>query len=126
MKQNYPGVPNLDSAAASPVTSRFGRVGALLLALGLSLSAKAQQPASEPFFRADGEARAAAAATPLAAALFHAQALTLDVAGLRAALATASPETQPGATPLVLALPAALAARFGLIASEWPTRRLEL
>jgi len=105
MKQNYPGVPNLDSAAASPVTSRFGRVGALLLALGLSLSAKAQQPASEPFFRADGEARAAAAATPLAAALFHAQALTLDVAGLRAALATASPETQPGATPLVLALP---------------------
>jgi hypothetical protein len=57
------------------------------------------------FFQADAEARGAAAGTPLAAALYNYQALTLDVNGLRAALATAPPETQAGAAPLVLGLP---------------------
>ncbi|GAB3587594.1 hypothetical protein GCM10027345_38550 [Hymenobacter daeguensis] len=81
-----------------------GRVGTLLLALGLTLGARAQQ-ASAPFFQADAEARGAAAVSPLSAALFHAQPLTLDVNGLRTALATAPPETRVGAAPLVLALP---------------------
>ncbi len=76
----------------------------MLLWLGMALGAKAQQRAPQ-FFHPDNEARAAAAASPLAAALFHSQALTLDVAGLRAALTTAPTETQAGTTPLVLALP---------------------
>ncbi|GAA3985780.1 hypothetical protein GCM10022407_33320 [Hymenobacter antarcticus] len=66
------------------------------------MSAQAQ---TTQFFRADAEARGSAAASPLAAALRHSQPLTLDVAGLRAALATAPTETQAGAAPLVLALP---------------------
>lgn len=75
----------------------------MLLALGLTLGANAQQ-ASAPYFQADAEARGAAAVSPLSAALFHSQPLTLDVNGLRAALATAPLETQ-SAAPLVLALP---------------------
>ena len=72
--------------------------------LGFGLRAQAQSPAPQ-FFQADAEARAAAAASPLAGALFHSRALTLDVAGLRAALATAPPETRTSEAPLVLALP---------------------
>ena len=85
----------------------LGRVGAaLLLALGLAPGVRAQAPQqAQPFFRVDAEARAAAAASPLSAALLHSQALTLDVAALRTALATAPTETQAGAVPLVLALP---------------------
>ncbi|MDO7849489.1 M12 family metallo-peptidase, partial [Hymenobacter sp. M29] len=82
--------------------SRFG--GMLLLSLGLSLGAQAQQVGSQ-FFQADGEAKSAAAVAPLSAALYHSQALTLDLSGLSSALATAPAETQVGAAPLVLALP---------------------
>ncbi|MBJ6111485.1 IPT/TIG domain-containing protein [Hymenobacter sp. BT523] len=106
MKQPYqprPATPQ--SPACSSARKGAARVGLLLLALlGLSAAAQAQQLDS-PFFRADAEAKAAAAASPLSAALFHAQPLTLDVAGLRTALATAPSETQAGAAPLVLALP---------------------
>ncbi|MBF9239691.1 IPT/TIG domain-containing protein [Hymenobacter sp. BT683] len=81
----------------------------LLLAWGASLSVKAQQTAYQrspaKFFQANAEARAVAATSPLAAALFRSQALTLDVPALRAALAAAPKETQPTAAPLVLALP---------------------
>ncbi|GAB3871820.1 hypothetical protein GCM10028824_21480 [Hymenobacter segetis] len=76
----------------------------MLLALGLTLGANAQQTAPQ-FFEADAEARRVAAASPLAAALFHSQALTLDVNSLQAALATAPPEIRSSAAPLVLALP---------------------
>jgi hypothetical protein len=69
--------------------------------MGLTLGANAQTP----FFQSDAEARSAAASAPLSAALFHSQPLTLDVNGLRAALATAPVETRGGAVPLVLALP---------------------
>jgi hypothetical protein len=85
-------------------TSGRGRIGAVLLALGLTLGAKAQQTAPQ-FFEADAEARRVAAASPLAAALRHSQPLTLDVSRLQSALATAPLETQPNAAPLVLALP---------------------
>ena len=79
------------------------RHGALLLLLaGMATNAQAQQSAS--FFQADAAARSAAV-TPLAKALRHAQALTLDAAGLQAALATAPVETQANKAPLVLALP---------------------
>ncbi|GAB3849792.1 hypothetical protein GCM10028822_14150 [Hymenobacter terrigena] len=76
----------------------------MLLAMGLTFGAQAQQAAPQ-FFEADAEARRVAAASPLAAALFHSQALTLDVNSLQAALATAPPETRTDAAPLVLALP---------------------
>ena len=83
----------------------FLRLGSLLgLMLGLALGAAAQQGAPQ-FFEADAEARGAAAASPLAATLVHSMALTLDVNGLRAALATAPLETRANAVPLVLALP---------------------
>ncbi|MDB5271001.1 MAG: hypothetical protein JWP58_4041, partial [Hymenobacter sp.] len=104
MNQRYFRWPTTQRLATAAAGSGRGRVGALLLALGLTLGAKAQQAAPQ-FFRADAEARSAAAASPLAAALFHAQPLTLDVNGLRAALATAPLETRPDAAPLVLALP---------------------
>ncbi|SHJ10275.1 Por secretion system C-terminal sorting domain-containing protein [Hymenobacter daecheongensis DSM 21074] len=87
-------------APVSP--GRLGRRAALLLLLAsLVTGTQAQHPAS--FFQADAAARSAA--SPLARALFHSRALTLDVAGLRAALATAPRETQASAAPLVLALP---------------------
>ena len=105
MKQSYfrrPNTQRLVTVAAA--AGGRGRVGALLLALGLTFGAKAQQ-ASPPFFQGDAEARSAAAASPLSAALFHSRPLSLDVNGLRAALATAPLETQADAMPLVLALP---------------------
>ena len=104
MKQNYFRRPNTQRLATAAAGSGRGRVGTLLLALGLSFGAKAQQTAPQ-FFQADAEARSAAAASPLSAALFHSQPLSLDVNGLRAALATAPLETRPDAAPLVLALP---------------------
>ena len=79
------------------------RTGALLLtALSFGFGAQAQAPAS--FFQTDAAARSATAASPLAAALYHSRALTADLTGLRAALATAPPEGR-AAAPLVLALP---------------------
>ena len=79
------------------------RVSALVLAmLGLAAGARAQKTMS--YFRVDTEAQRAAAVSPLAAALTRSQALTLDEAALRAALATTPAEGQAGA-PLELALP---------------------
>ena len=104
MKQPY----KRRSATQRPTTilaakAALRRVGALLLlGAGSVLSAQAQ---TSQFFRADAEARGAAAASPLAAALRHSQPLTLDVAGLRAALVTAPSENQAGLAPLVVALP---------------------
>jgi hypothetical protein len=106
MKERYQARP-ATFGPHHPSSARKGlvRFGQLLLALlGFSLGARGQQLDS-PFFRADAEAKAAAAVSPLAAALFQAQPLTLDVAALRAALATAPLETKAGAAPLVLALP---------------------
>ena len=105
MTRPYTHSPAVQRPASTPlVGSGLKRAGGLLLWLGMALGARAQQRAPQ-FFRVDNEAQAAAAASPLAAALFQSQALTLDVAGLRAALATAPSETQAGAVPLVLALP---------------------
>jgi hypothetical protein len=115
MTQRYSRWPaTLGLATSSAARTGRGRVGALLLALGISFGAQAQQAAPQ-FFQADAEARGAAASSPLAAALFRSQALTLDVAGLRSALATAPLETQ-AAAPLVLSLPLpnGNAARFAL------------
>ncbi|MBF9220237.1 reprolysin-like metallopeptidase [Hymenobacter ruricola] len=109
MKKRYlprparPQLPSNSSARKGP--ARMGRLLLALFALlGVSGGARAQRLDS-PFFRADAEAKAAAATSPLAAALFHSQALTLDLASLRAALVTAPLETKAGAAPLVLALP---------------------
>ena len=91
-----------DNKSAPPIAPGAGlrRLGTLLLAtLGLALGAHGQQRPAASFFRADGAT--AARTTGLA----RAQALTLDEAGLRAALATAPPESRAGAAPLVLALP---------------------
>ena len=105
MKHPYKCSPATQrSAPLAAMRGGLRRAGTLLVGLGLALGARAQQAAPQ-FFRADGEARAAAVASPLAAALRQAQPLTLDVAGLRVALATAPAETQSGAAPLVLALP---------------------
>ena len=106
MNKLYNGRSAPPRLAPTPaVGSGLRRAGAVLLALlGLGLRAQAQSPAPQ-FFQTDAEAQAAAAASPLARALFHSRALTLDVAGLRAALAAAPRETQAGAAPLVLALP---------------------
>ncbi|MCI1189277.1 IPT/TIG domain-containing protein [Hymenobacter sp. DH14] len=91
------------STGLAAASRHLRRTSALLLAtLGLAVGARAQQ--TSPYFRADAEARSAAAVSPLAAALTHSQALTLDEAALRAALATAPFEGQAGA-PLELALP---------------------
>jgi hypothetical protein len=105
MTQRYSRWPAaLRLAASAAAGTGRGRAGALLLALGLTFGAKAQQAAPQ-FFQTDAEARSAAAASPLSAALFHSQPLTLDVNGLRAALATAPLENRADVTPLVLALP---------------------
>lgn len=106
MNHSYSGQPApRRRTPVSAIGAGLRRAGAVLLALaGLTQGARAQQ-AAPPFFHSDAEARAAAAVSPLSAALFHAQPLTLDVAGLRAALATAPLETVAGAAPLVLALP---------------------
>ena len=80
------------------------RTSALVLAtLGLAAGAQAQK--ATPYFRADAEARSAAAVTPLAAALTQSQALTLNETALRAALAVAPFEGQASAAPLELVLP---------------------
>jgi hypothetical protein len=73
----------------------------------LALMAHAQQgPASAGFFTDDASARRVAAASPAAAALTASRALTLDEAGLRAALATAPLESRGSAAkPLLLTLP---------------------
>ena len=86
-----------------------------LATCGLAFNVRAQAPAPR-FFQADAEARGAAATSSLAARLLHAQALTLDVSSLRAALATAPLETRASAAPLVLALPLpdGSSARFAL------------
>ncbi len=90
-------------AALAATGRNLRRTSALVLAtLGLAVGAHAQQ--TTPYFRADAEARSAAAGSPLAAALTRSQALTLDEAALRSALATAPFEGQAGA-PLELALP---------------------
>jgi hypothetical protein len=105
--QRRPGI-HLSAAALGAVTN-LRRVGALLaLALGLAPGAKAQTKPAPQFFRDDNAARGAAARST--EALPRARALTLDVAGLRAALATAPAETKARAArsapaPLVLALP---------------------
>lgn len=106
MKKSYKSrlVPQRP-ASSSGVGTGLRRVGTLLLTvLGMAFGANAQQAVPQ-FFQADGEARGKASASPLASALYHAQALTLDVNGLRAALATAPAETLAGAVPLVLVLP---------------------
>lgn len=76
-----------------------------LLGLGLSLSAQAQQRPALRFFADDDAARRVATTSPLAARLQSARPLSLEVSGLRAALATAPPETRAAAQPLLLVLP---------------------
>ncbi|GAB3838995.1 reprolysin-like metallopeptidase [Hymenobacter jeollabukensis] len=71
------------------------------LSVGLGTGAQAQQRAAAPYFQDE----ATASRTALSAALRHSRPLTLNAAGLRAALATAPAETSPGAAPLTLALP---------------------
>jgi hypothetical protein len=94
------------AAAGTSTPVSIARGGsALLLALATTLGAQAQQRALPTFFQTDGAARAAAATSPLAAALHRSRPLTLDVANLRSALAAAPQETQPGTSPVVLALP---------------------
>ena len=107
MKQLSNGLPpRLEPAVAVGTGARLRQVGTvLLLGLGLSPGARAQQRPAPNFFTADAAAKVAAAKSRLMPALRHAQALTLDVPGLRAALATAPAETRPAATPLVLVLP---------------------
>ena len=102
MQERYNSGPAAPAGLAA-ASRHLRRTGALVLAtLGLAAGAHAQQ--ATPYFRADTEARSAAAVSPLAAALTRSQALTLDAAALRAVLATAPPEGQAGA-PLELALP---------------------
>ncbi|MET4076348.1 IPT/TIG domain-containing protein [Hymenobacter sp. UYCo722] len=102
MQERYNSGPTASNALVA-AGRHLRRTSALVLAsLGLAAGAQAQQ--ATPYFRADAEARSAAAVSPLAAALTRSQALTLDEAALRAVLATAPPEGQASA-PLVLALP---------------------
>ncbi|MET4076349.1 reprolysin-like metallopeptidase [Hymenobacter sp. UYCo722] len=113
--------------AAAGAGTRLKQFGALLLlGLGLASVAQAQQRPAPNFFTADAAAKSAAAKSRLTPALRHAQALSLDVPGLRAALATAPPETQATAAPLVLALPLpdGSTARFAL--REAPVMEPEL
>ena len=107
MIKRYHGRPAiLGSITTCAAGAGLRRIGALLfLMLGMGLNAKAQTKATAPFFRSDSEARSAAAVSRLSAALFRSQALTVDVAGLRGALAAAPLEAQAGAAPLVVVLP---------------------
>ncbi|RYY19562.1 MAG: hypothetical protein EOO36_05515, partial [Cytophagaceae bacterium] len=75
-----------------------------LLGLTLALPAQAQQKASG-FFTDDASARRAASTSPLARTLPSARPLTLDVPGLRTAIAAAPLEARATAQPLVLTLP---------------------
>ncbi|RAK65999.1 reprolysin-like metallopeptidase [Hymenobacter edaphi] len=80
----------------------YFRAAACCVALGVALTGGAQaQRRAAAYFQDD----ATAGRSALGAALQHSRPLTLNVAGLRAALATAPAETQPGAAPLTLALP---------------------
>ncbi len=74
-------------------------LGSLALGVCPPTAALAQEPAAVLLHDA------AAAPSPLAAALAHARPLVLDPAAARALLATAPPENQLSAPPLVLALP---------------------
>ena len=101
MQQRYNSEP-ASSTGLAAAGRHLRRTSAMVLAtLGLAVGAHAQ---TTPYFRADAEARGAAAVSPLAAALTKSQALTLDEAALRAALATAPFEGTGGAA-LELALP---------------------
>jgi len=75
-----------------------------LLGLGLALNAQAQQPAPN-FFSDDAAARQAANVSPLKAALAASRPLSLNVAGLRTALAAAPLERTAGTQALLLTLP---------------------
>ena len=75
-------------------------LGGLVLLAGSQTAAWAQPVPAIALFHDES-----AAASPLAAALERSRPLAFDVAAARAALATAPPENQPGAAPLVLALP---------------------
>ena len=101
-------------------TSRFYWLQALpngpwrLLLLVLLLSTAAHRPATaqevgraQPprFFRADAKALSAAARSPLAPRLRQYRAYSLDLAGLRTALAAAPLRSAPAAQPVVLTLP---------------------
>ncbi|GAA4347393.1 hypothetical protein GCM10023185_02470 [Hymenobacter saemangeumensis] len=106
MKQDYMRLRGTHSPAKPFFAGAgFRRASAILAILGLSLGSQAQQRQAPSFFQEDGAARAAAANSPLAAALFSSRPLTLDLTAIRAALATAPRETQAGTAPLVLALP---------------------
>ena len=107
MKQCYESRLVIQWQATVFVTNAgLNRVSTLLVVLwlGIILGVQAQQRTPQ-FFQPDKAAHAAAAASPLAAALFRSQALTLDMASLRAVLATAPSENQIGAVPVVLDLP---------------------
>ncbi|MGI4869544.1 MAG: reprolysin-like metallopeptidase [Janthinobacterium lividum] len=93
----------LRELATLPGRAARGWRPALLTAAGalLALGAQAQQT---NFFADDAGARSAVS-SPLAATLQSSRPLTLDVAGLRAALATAPLESQPAVPPLLLLLP---------------------
>ena len=84
---------------------RLGLGGGALSLLLLALGAQAQQLPTAGFFADDASARQAAATSPLAAALSSARPLTLNVPGLRAALATAPLESQARGRALVVQLP---------------------
>lgn len=79
----------------------------LLGVLGLLLTpgAQAQQLPTPNFFTDDARARQAATSSPLATALSSSRPLTLNVPGLRAALATAPLESRARGQALVLQLP---------------------
>ena len=99
--QGHPGASIVKTPSAQPWWLGL----ALLLTLSLSFRVQAQQRPGAAFFAADADAQAAAASSPLRAALFQARALTLNVPAIAAALATAPPEGQSGASPLILSLP---------------------
>ena len=105
---------------------RLARIGAwlargwqpallLVLATLLALGAQAQKGPSG-FFSDDAAARRAAGTSPLAAALSASRPLTLNVPGLRAALATAPLEGHSGTALLVvLPLPDGTSAHFRVV-----------
>ncbi|GAB3859772.1 hypothetical protein GCM10028822_36880 [Hymenobacter terrigena] len=98
MKHPYPKQPS------SAGQSRLFWYLTLLLLAGLSGAARAQQRPA-PFFAADAPAARAAAASPLVARLGQYRAFTLDLVGLRTALAAAPLRNKAAATPLVISLP---------------------
>ncbi len=94
------------TASVPVVISRLGFFA--LLILGLTPGASGQRRPNQNFFTPTGAARGAA--SPLAAALYHSRGLTLDVDGLRAALASAPAVISAGgaarpAASLIILLP---------------------